>query len=83
MHRHHNFGLDSLMSLLNDYVKLLNMTTNVACIAGGFVVCFPFVVMVHKVRGEAARKIDKGLTKKRWERDRVEKGKENVFLLPP
>ena len=38
------------MSLLNDDVKLLNMTTNVACIAGGFVVCFPFVVMVRKVR---------------------------------
>ena len=59
------------------------MTTNVACIAGGFVVCFPFVVMVRKVRGEAARNIDRGLTKKRWGRDRVEKGKENVFLLPP
>ena len=38
------------MSLLNDDVKLLNMTTNMACIAGGFVVCFPFVVMVRKVR---------------------------------
>ena len=61
------------MSLLNDDVKLLNMTTNVACIAGGFVVCFPFVVMVRKVRGEAARNIDRGLTKKRWGRDRVEK----------
>ena len=40
------------------------MTTNVACIAGGFVVCFPFVVMVRKVRGETARNIDRGLTKK-------------------
>ena len=49
------------------------MTTNVACIAGGFVVCFPFVVMVRKVRGEAARNIDRGLTKKRWGRDRVKK----------
>ena len=54
MHRHHNFGFVSLMSLLNDDVKLLNMTTNVAYVAGGFVVCFPFVVMVRKVRGEAA-----------------------------
>ena len=61
------------MSLLNDDVKLLNMTTNVACIAGSFVVCFPFVVMVRKVRGEAARNIDGGLAKKRWGRDRVEK----------
>ena len=42
------------MSLLNDDVKRLNMTTNVAYVAGGFVVCFPFVVMVRKVRGEAA-----------------------------
>ena len=73
MHRHHNFGFVSLMSLFNDDVKLLNMTTNVACIAGGFVVCFPFVVMVRKVRGEVARNIDRGLTKKPWGRDRVEK----------
>jgi len=71
------------MSLLNDDVKLLNMTTNVACIAGGFVVCFPFVVMVRKVRGEAARHRDRGLTKNDGEGIERKKAKRmSSFSLP-
>ena len=51
---------------------------SLTCVSGDFWSVFLFVV--RKVRAKAVRKINRGLTKKRWERERGETEKRSEFF---